>query len=105
MATLFICEFDNLVITDNSIPDFGKLNANTKYQSIPISATSTGCAPFASTTAFIRLVADASCSFVYTPPGSGSIAATTSTAYLPANQHAEYLGVDPDGFISVITNS
>jgi hypothetical protein len=105
MATLSICEFDTLAITDYSIPDFGKLNANTRYQTVPISAVSTGSALFASTTKFIRLTADASCSFVYTPPGSGSIAATTSTAYLPGNQHAEYLGVDPDGFISVITNS
>jgi hypothetical protein len=71
------------VITNNAVPDFGKLNANTRYQTIPITAVSTGCAPFASTTTFIRLTSDASCSFVYTPPGSSSIAATTSTAYLP----------------------
>jgi hypothetical protein len=105
MATLSVCEFSNCVITADSVPDFPKLDTNVKYQTIPISATSTGCAPFASTTNFVRLASDAACSWVYTPPGSASIAATTSTAFLPASQHAEFYGVDPGGFISVITNS
>jgi hypothetical protein len=105
MATLSIAEFDQLVITSNNVPPFGKLDQNTKYQTIGIGGSSTPSNPFATTTQFVRLAADADCSVVYTPPGQSTISATTSTMFIAANQRGEYFGVDAGGFISAITNS
>jgi hypothetical protein len=105
MATLSIAEFDQLVITDNSVPNFGKLSPNTKYQTVAIGGSSTASNAFASTTRFVRVAADADCSIVISPPGSGTIAATTSTMFVAANQRGEYFGVDAGGIISAITNS
>ena len=36
MSNLFIAEFDELVITDNGIPPFGKFDAATKLQTVTI---------------------------------------------------------------------
>lgn len=104
MSILSITEFDELVITDNSIPPFGKLNANTKYQTITI-GSSTASNAFAATTRFVRLAADADCSIAYTIPGASTVSATTSTTFTAANQKGEYFGVDAGGIISAITNS
>jgi hypothetical protein len=105
MATLSICEFDQLVIISNNVPPFGELDQNTKYQTVVIGSSSTASNPFATTTQFVRLAADADCSVVYTPPGSGTIAATISTMFIAANQRGEYFGVDAGGIISAIMNS
>jgi hypothetical protein len=105
MATLSICEFDQLAITDNAVPPFGKLNPNTKYQTVAIGASSAASNAFASTTRFIRLAADSDCSVVYTPPGQSTISATISTMFIAANQRGEYFGADAGGIISAITNS
>jgi hypothetical protein len=51
-----------LVITDNSVPPFGKLNGNTHYQTVSIGSMSTASAAFQSTTRFIHVTADAACS-------------------------------------------
>jgi hypothetical protein len=69
LATLSIAEFDQLVITSNNVPPFGKLNPNTKYQTVAIGSSSTPSNPFATTTQFVRLAADADCSVIYSSPG------------------------------------
>jgi hypothetical protein len=105
MSSLFITEFDNLVITDNSVPPFGKFNGNTHYQAVTIGSTSTPSSAFQPTTKFVRVTADASCAMAYTPPGASTVSATATDAYVAANAHGEYFGVDAGGLISVITAS
>jgi hypothetical protein len=36
MSSVFLTEFDNLVITDNAIPPFGKFDATTTFQTVTI---------------------------------------------------------------------
>jgi hypothetical protein len=105
MSSLFIVEFDELVITDNAVPPFGKLNGNTHYQAVTIGASPLSSSAFQPTTRFIRLTADAACSIAYTPPGAAAVNATATTAYVAANAKGEYFGVDAGGSLSVITNS
>jgi hypothetical protein len=105
MSTLFIVEFDELVITDNGVPPFGKLNGNTHYQAVTIGSTSTPSSAFQPTTRFVRLTADAPCSIAYTPPGASTVNATATAGYVAANAKGEYFGVDAGGSLSVITNS
>ena len=105
MSNLYITEFDQLVITDNGVPWFGKFDADTVQQTpIAIGGTSEPSQPFAMTTKFVRVIADATCSIAYTPPGQATEAATANGMLLYAGV-PEYFGVDPKGVLSVISNS
>jgi hypothetical protein len=59
-------------------------------------------AAFQPTTKFVRVTADATCTISYTPPGADS---AIGSAYIGANLHGEYFGVDPNGTISVTSAS
>ena len=99
MSSVYITEFDELVITDNGIPPFGKFDANSKLQTITIGGSAS--APFQSTTKFVRVVADATCIISYTPPGGES----TQVAFLGSDLHGEYFGADPEGVLSATAAS
>jgi hypothetical protein len=100
MSSVFLTEFDELVITDNGIPPFGKLDSTTTFQTVTIGCSAS--ATFQKTTKFIRVVADASCIIEYTAPGAGS---AVQVAFLAASGHGEYFGVDPEGTISAASAS
>ena len=70
MSNLFIAEFDELVITDNGIPPFGKFDAATKLQTVTIGGSASS--PFQATTKLVRVVVDATCIISYTLPGAES---------------------------------
>jgi len=99
MSSVFVTEFDELVISENGVPPFGKLDANTKLQTVTIGGSASSA--FQKTTQFIRVVADATCTISYTPPGGSPIV----VAYLGSNLHGEYFGVDPEGTISAAAAS
>jgi hypothetical protein len=99
MSNLYVTEFDQLVITSNGVPPFGKLDANTKMQTITIGGSASE--PFQSTTKFVRVVADASCIVSYTPPGGEAV----EVAFLGSDLKGECFGVDPFGAISVASAS
>jgi hypothetical protein len=94
MSDAYITEFDELVITANGVPPFGKLDAQTKLQMVTIGGSASS--PFESTTKFVRLVADATCIVSYTPPGGEAI----EVAFLDSDLRGEYFGVDAGGTIS-----
>jgi hypothetical protein len=92
-------EFDQLVITSNGVPPFGKLDATTKLQTVTIGGSAS--AAFQPTTKFVRLVADATCILSYTPPGGEAV----EVAFLGSDLKGECFGVDPFGTISAATAS
>jgi hypothetical protein len=98
MSSAFITEFDQLVITDDGVPPFGKLDANTRLQTVTIGGASE---PFLTTTKFIRVVADATCVISYTAPGGDAV----EVAFIGSDLHGEYFGVDPEGTISAAAAS
>jgi len=95
---LYVTEFAELVITDNGIPPFGKLDATTKGQTVAFGSASS---PFQATTKFVRVVADATCIISYTPPGGES----TQVAFLGSDLKGEYFGADPEGVLSATAAS
>lgn len=99
MSSVFITEFDQLVITDTGVPPFGKLDGNTKLQTITIGGSASS--PFQATTKFIRVVADATCIISYTPPSGSPI----QVAFLGSDLRGEYFGADPEGTISAASAS
>jgi hypothetical protein len=95
----YLTEFDQLVITSNGVPPFGKLDATTKLQTVTIGGSAS--AAFQPTTKFVRLVADATCIVSYTPPGGEAV----EVAFLGSDLKGECFGVDPFGTISAATAS
>jgi hypothetical protein len=99
MSSVYITEFDELVITDNGVPPFGKFDAATKLQTVTIGGSASSA--FQATTKFVRVVADATCIVSYTAPGGEPV----EVAFLGSDLKGECFGVDPNGTISAAAAS
>jgi hypothetical protein len=90
MATLTVSEFSNLPITSNAIIQAADASSWQTDQSVAIGNTSN---PFGGQTAYVVLCSDTACRIAWSPPGA-SIAATATSALLPANVPVKY-GAQP----------
>jgi len=99
--TLWITGFQSplnaQVVSGTGKPNLANL---TEKQQVSFGSTS---AAFNGQTRFIRVVADASCSINYQPPGA-TASASSIDLFLPANT-PEYFDVLPGGTLAVVTNS
>jgi hypothetical protein len=94
MAFLYIEEFDQMMVASHDALAVGR-QPSIATQKIAIAVGSTPSATFNKRTRFVRLHADAICSYVFGDTQNNP-AATTSNARLAAGA-TEYFGVEPGG--------
>lgn len=103
MATLYITECRTIAAVSNATFAQAPCMPGTAEQHLTITTTSTASSVFNSSTYFVMLATDATCSLAWSTNSTTATAVTT--AQRMAAGEVRFYGVNPGGSVSVVSNS
>ena len=100
MATLYITEYESLVVDPNNYPIQIPKEPHVATQAITISSSHAESSQFNALTKFVRITTDTDCYVIF---GDSSVQSTTSHPLLSANA-VEYRGITAESqYLSAVT--